>query len=78
MYQNMSQVPVYFQPHVLYVVITTIEEVDILQLALVIKDLQLPMLLILTDAKSETQKLILRVFPSVEGDKTSHIIDGTY
>ena len=43
----------------------------------VVKEFQLPMLVVLRHIHSETQKHV-RVFPSAEGYKTSHIADGTY
>ena len=48
------------------------------ELQVVVKECQLPMLLILTHTQSETQKHVLGVFPSIEGNETSHFIDGTY
>ena len=36
------------------------------------------MLLVSNHIQSETQKYVIGVFPSVEGDVTSHVIDGTY
>ena len=48
------------------------------ELKMVVKEYQLPMLLILTYIKSEAQKHAIGVFPSVEGDETAHVVDGTY
>ena len=45
------------------------------ELKVVVKEDQLPMLLVLTNIQSETQKHVIGVLPSVEG---SCIIDGTY
>ena len=45
---------------------------------MVVKECQLLMLLVFTHIQSETQKHVIGVFPSVEGDETSHIVDGTY
>ena len=43
-----------------------------------VKECQLPMLLVLTQIHSETQKHLIGVFPSAKGDETSHIVDGMY
>ena len=48
------------------------------ELKVVVKECQLPILLILSDIQRETKKHVKGVFPSVKGDGTSHIIDGTY
>ena len=44
---------------------------------MVAKEYQLPMLLVLSHIQSETQKRTIVVFPSVDGDMTHHIVDGT-
>ena len=41
------------------------------ELKMVVKECHLSMLHVLTHIQSETQKHVIRVFPSVEGDKTS-------
>ena len=48
------------------------------ELKIVVKECQPPMLLLVTHTQSETQKHVFGVFPNVEGDETSHIVDGTY
>ena len=45
---------------------------------MIIKECQLTMLLVLTHIQSETQKHVIGVFLSVEGDEVSHVTDGTY
>ena len=42
----------------------------------VIKECQLPMLLVWTHIQSDTQKHVIGLFSIVKGDETSHIIDG--
>ena len=48
------------------------------ELKVVVREGQLPMFLVLRHIHSETQKHVIRVFPSAECDKTLYIIDGTY
>ena len=48
------------------------------ELKVIVKECQLSMLLALRNIHSETQKHVIGVFPCVEGDETSHIVDGTY
>ena len=48
------------------------------ELKMVVRECQLPMLLVLTHIQSETQKHVVGVFPSDEGDETSYIVNGTY
>ena len=48
------------------------------ELIVILKEHQLPMLLILTDIQWKAQMHIIVVVPSVKGDDTYHIIDGTY
>ena len=48
------------------------------ELKMIVKECQIPMLLVLTNIQSETQKHIKGLFPSVEGDEASHIADGTH
>ena len=45
------------------------------KLKMVVKKCQL---LVFTHMQSETQKYVIGVFPSVEGDETTHIFDGMY
>ena len=47
------------------------------ELKAVLEECHLPILLILCNIHSESQKHIIRVFPSDEGDENSHIVDGT-
>ena len=48
------------------------------ELKVVVRESQLPMLLVLQHIHSETQKHVIGVFPSAECDETLLIIDGTY
>ena len=48
------------------------------ELKVVLKECQLPMLLVLTLIQGEAQKHVIGVSPCVEGNETSHIVDGTY
>ena len=48
------------------------------ELKVVVKECQLPMLLVLTHIQSDTQKHVIGVFPSVQGVEATHIVDGTY
>ena len=47
-------------------------------LRMVVKELQLPMLLILTVIQREIWKHVIGVFPRVKKDETFLIVDGTY
>ena len=48
------------------------------ELKVVVRECQLPMLLILQHIHNETQKHVIGVFPSAKCNETLHIIDGTY
>ena len=48
------------------------------ELKVVVKECQLPMILVLTHNQSETKKHVIGVFLSVEGNETSHLVNGMY
>ena len=48
------------------------------ELKVVVRECQLPMLLVLQHIHSETQKHVIGVFPSAECDDTLYKIDETY